>query len=103
MQSTNVRAKYIVPAGFTFVSADRGGKYVEVDNAVEWFVGTLQPNDASDFTIVMKASETGEVTHKAGVISEHGQVTTCELISSVTGTAALDMKIVADHRERSCR
>jgi uncharacterized repeat protein (TIGR01451 family) len=99
VQSTNVRAKYIVPAGFTFVSADRGGKYVEIDNAVEWFVGTLHPNDGSDFTMTMKATETGEVAHKAGVISEHGQVTTCELISKVAGTAALDMLIVADHRE----
>ena len=101
VQSTNVRAKYIIPTGFTFVSADRGGKYVESDNAVEWFVGTLQPNDSSDFEILMKADEIGEVTHKAGVISEHGQVTTCELISNVTGTAALDIKIVSDHRE--CR
>jgi len=99
VQSTNVRAKYIVPAGFTFVSADRGGKYVEIDNAVEWFVGTLQPNDSSDFTMTMKATETGELAHKAGVISEHGEVTTCELISNVAGTAALDMKVVADHRE----
>lgn len=101
VQSTNVRAKYIIPTGFTFVSADRGGKYVESDNAVEWFVGTLQPNDSSDFEILMKADEIGEVTHKAGVISEHGQVTTCELTSNVTGTAALDIKIASDHRE--CR
>lgn len=101
VQSTNVRAKYIIPHGFTFVSADRGGKFVESDNAVEWFVGTLQPNDSSDFEILMKADEIGEVTHKAGVISEHGQVTTCELVSNVTGTAALDIKIASDHRE--CR
>ncbi len=99
VQSTNVRAKYMMPAGYMFVSANRGGKYVEIDNAVEWFVGTLQPNDGSDFTITMKAIETGEVAHKAGVISEHGQVTTCELILKVVGTAALEMKIAADHRE----
>ncbi len=99
VQSTNVRAKYIIPAGCTFVSADRGGKFVEVDNAVEWFVGTLQPNDSSDFTITLKASETGEVVHKAGVMSERGQVTTCVLASEVIGTAVLDMKIAADHRE----
>ena len=99
VQSTNVRAKYIIPGGFTFVSADRGGKFIEADNAVEWFVGTLQPNDSSNFILAMKANETGEVAHKAGVISEHGQVTTCELTSNVIGTATLDMKIVADHRE----
>jgi len=99
VQSTNVRAKYIIPDGSTFVSADRGGKFIETDNAVEWFVGTLQPNDSSNFIVTMQANETGEVAHKAGVISEHGQVTTCELTSNVIGTAALDLKIVADHRE----
>ena len=99
MQSTNVRAKYIIPGGCTFVSADRGGKFVEVDNAVEWFVGTLQPNDSSDFTVTLKAGETGEVVHKAGVMSERGQVTTCILASDVIGTAVLNMKIAADHRE----
>ena len=99
VQSTNVRAKYIIPGGCTFVSADRGGKFVEVDNAVEWFVGTLQPNDSSDFTVTLKAGETGEVVHKAGVMSERGQVTTCILASDVIGTAVLNMKIAADHRE----
>jgi len=99
VQSTNVRAKYIIPDGCTFVSADRGGKFVEVDNAVEWFVGTLQPNDSSDFTVTLKASEAGEVVHKAGVMSERGQVTTCVLASEVIGTAVLNMKIAADHRE----
>ena len=99
VQSTNVRAKYIIPDGFVFVSADRGGKFIEIDNAVEWFVGTLQPNDSSNFIVTIKTDETGVVAHKAGVISEHGQVTTCELASSVIGTATLDMKIVADHRE----
>lgn len=99
VQSTNVRAKYIIPDGCTFVSADRGGKFVEVDNAVEWFVGTLQPDDSSDFTVTLKAAETGEVVHKAGVMSERGQVTTCVLASEVIGTAVLKMKISADHRE----
>jgi uncharacterized repeat protein (TIGR01451 family) len=99
VQSTNVRAKYIIPDGCTFVSADRGGKFVEVDNAVEWFVGTLQPNDSSDFIVTLKANDTGEVVHKAGVMSERGQVTTCSLASDVIGTAVLNMKIAADHRE----
>lgn len=99
VQSTNVRAKYMIPDGCTFVSADRGGKFVEVDNAVEWFVGILQPNDSSDFVVTLKANDTGEVVHKAGVMSERGQVTTCILNSDVIGTAVLNMKIAVDHRE----
>ena len=99
VQSTNVRAKYVIPEGCTFVSADRGGKFVEIDNAVEWFVGTLQPNDASDFTVTLKATDAGQVVHKAGVMSERGQVTSCALASNVIGTAVLNMKITADHRQ----
>lgn len=99
VQSTNVRAKYIIPDGCAFVSADRGGKFVEIDNAVEWFVGTLQPNDASNFAVTLKANETGEVIHKAGVMSERGQVTTCVLPANVIGTATLNLKIAADHRD----
>ena len=99
VQSANVRAKYRIPNGFTFVSADRGGKYVEIDQAVEWFVGTLQPDDSSVFMVVMTANETGEFVHQAGVISEHGHVTACELITDVTGSAALEIKIAADQRE----
>ncbi len=99
VQSANVRAKYRIPNGFSFVSADRGGKFVEIDQAVEWFVGTLQPNDSSEFHVAMKANETGELVHQAGVISEHGHVTTCELTTRVAGTASLDVKIAAGKRE----
>lgn len=99
VQSANVRAKYRIPDGFSFVSADRGGKYVEIDKAVEWFVGTLQPNDTSDFVVTMKANKTGELIHQAGVISEHGHITACELATQVKGSATLELKIAANQRE----
>ncbi len=95
LPTANVRAKYRIPAGFEYVSADRGGKYSKVDHSVEWFVGTLQPNDAGECKVSLKANETGELMHQAGVISEHGQVTMCDLVTAVEGTAALDLKITA--------
>ena len=42
---------------------------------------------------------TGELLHQAGVVSEHGQVTLCDYSTTVEGVAALDLKIVADHKE----
>ena len=95
LPTANVRAKYRIPAGFEYVSGDRGGKYSKVDHSIEWFVGTLQPNDAGEFKVSLKANETGELMHQAGVISEHGQVTMCDLVTAVEGTAALDLKITA--------
>ncbi len=95
VQSANVRAKYRIPEGFEFVAANRGGKYAKADHSIEWFVGTLQPEETSEFQLTLKATKTGEALHQAGVISEHGQVTMCENLTQVEGTAALDLKIAA--------
>ncbi len=95
VQSANVRAKYRIPEGFEFVSANRGGKYAKADHSIEWFVGNLQPEETSEFQLTLKATKTGEALHQAGVISEHGQVTMCETLTEIEGTAALDLKIAA--------
>ncbi len=99
--SENVRAKYRIPEGFEFVSANRGGKYSKTDHSIEWFVGTLQPDEASDFSLTLRATEPGELLHQAGVISEHGQVTMCDYNTVVEGMAALDLKIVSSSKDLS--
>jgi uncharacterized repeat protein (TIGR01451 family) len=93
--STNVRAKYKVPDGYEFVSANRGGRFSVSDQTVEWFVGTLQPEQKSEFLVTMRATVPGQAIHQAGVISEHGQVTMCEHNTEVEGAATLEMKMVA--------
>ena len=98
VQSANVRAKYRIPEGLEFVSADRGGKYNKADHSIEWFVGTLQPDETSDFQLTLRATQTGELTHQAGVISEHGQVTLCDYATTVEGMAALNLEIVASDK-----
>jgi uncharacterized repeat protein (TIGR01451 family) len=95
VQSSNVRAKYRIPEGCEFVTADRGGKYSEADHSIEWFVGTLQPEEASEFHLTLKATATGDMFHQAGVKSELGQARMCDFSSVAEGTAALDMKVVA--------
>lgn len=97
--SENVRAKYRIPEGFEFVSANRGGKYSKTDHSIEWFVGTLQPDGSSDFSLTLRATEPGELLHQAGVISEHGQVTMCDYNTVVEGMAALDLKIVSSSKD----
>ena len=99
--SENVRAKYRIPEGFEFVSANRGGKYSKTDHSIEWFVGTLQPDESSDFSLTLRATEPGELLHQAGVISEHGQVTMCDYNTVVEGMAALDLKIVSSSKDLS--
>ncbi len=91
--SVNVRARYRVPEGFEFVSANRGGRYSKADSSIEWFVGTLQPDETSEFQLTLKAIRTGSATHQAGAISELGQVTTCEHSTAVEGTANLSLHV----------
>ncbi len=97
--SENVRAKYRIPQGSEFVSANRGGKYSKTDHSIEWFVGTLQPDGSSDFSLTLRATAPGELLHQAGVISEHGQVTMCDYNTIVEGMAALDLKIVSSSKD----
>lgn len=92
--SVNVRARYRVPDGFEFVSANRGGRFSEKENSVEWFVGTLRPEETSEFLISLKAIRTGKASHQAGVQSENGKVTMCEHSMSVLGTAVLELQVV---------
>jgi uncharacterized repeat protein (TIGR01451 family) len=93
--SSNVRARYRVPEGFEFVSADRGGKFSSDDRTVEFFVGTLQPGANSNFLLTLKAADTGSQLHQAGVISEHGQVTMARRQTVVEGTAELKLDVAA--------
>lgn len=92
--SANVRAKYKVPEGFEFVSANRGGRFATAEQTVEWFVGTLQPDQDSEFVVTLCPAVPGNALHQAGVISEHGGVTTCELETQYEGAAELEMKMV---------
>jgi len=92
--SANVRAKYRIPDGYEYVSANRGGRFSKDDQTVEWFVGTLQPEQQSEFLVTMRAAVPGAAIHQAGVISEHGQVTMCEHSTEVEGAATLEMKML---------
>lgn len=99
VQSSNVRTKYRLPDGLEFVSANRGGKYSKAEHSIEWFVGTLQPDETSEFKLTLKANETGEMVHKAGVRTEHGQTWICDHLTTVEGTAVLDLQIAADDQD----
>lgn len=95
VDSNNVRTKYKVPAGFSFESADAGGKYNAADQSIEWFLGTLEPNQVRQLKVTLKAVESGEARHQVGVISEHGRMTMAEHETHVEGFAKLDLQIAS--------
>ncbi len=96
VDSSNVRAKYKVPAGFEFVKADLGGKYDSKDDTINWFVGTLEPNQVRRFHVSLRPTAPGKVRHQVGVISEHGKMTMADLETTVQGNAELELKLVGN-------
>lgn len=99
VDSSNVRAKYKVPAGFEFVKADLGGKYNAQDDTINWFVGTLEPDMVRQFHVSLRPTVPGAARHQVGVISEHGKMTMADHETTVQGNAELDVKLAADRRQ----
>lgn len=96
VDSSNVRAKYRVPAGFEFVKADLGGKFNAADNTINWFVGTLEPNQVRNLQVALRPTTTGAARHQVGVISEHGKMTVADHDTVVQGSADLTLQLVSD-------
>ena len=91
--TSNVRARYVVPAGFEFVSADRGGRYLPAERCVEWFVGTLNSGEMTEFTAVLQAGRSGRSTHAVSAQTDFGQLASAEEVTEVEGSADLQLEL----------
>ncbi len=92
--NNNVRVTQIVPEGFQFVSADKGGKYDSSQRAIHWFLGRLDAGQTAQLSCELTANAIGEFKQQVFVGSDAG--VRVEAISSTTveGTAALATEIV---------
>lgn len=91
--TSNVRAKYRVPAGFEFIEADHGGRLNTGDNTVEWFVGQLQANESGRFNVLLRAKQLGDFSHDARVVSEQGTSSSAKLATRIAGVSSLALTI----------
>ena len=91
--SDNVRVKYRVPEGFSFVRTGGGGKLNPYEQTVDWFLGRLESGQAARRTLTLKAEQAGTFAHQAGAIAEHGSTTTAELDTRIEGVALLAIEI----------
>jgi len=92
--SDNVRAKFQIPVGFRFASADRGGKHDATSNSIHWFVGRVNPGESSEFKIQLIPNKLGQYTHQAGAVSETGHTCSARHATRVEGIASLVLEIV---------
>jgi hypothetical protein len=92
--TNNVRAMYIVPKGFKYLFASRGGKYDESTRTVSWFVGGIKPNETIDLSLKLKPTELGDFAHMAQAISEHGAIAEAKTDTRIEGTASLVLEVL---------
>ena len=91
--AANVRARYVLPAGFEFLSADRGGRFVPADRAVEWFVGTVNAGETTGFTAILKAGRSGRSEHRISAQTDFGEIAATEEVTQVEGSADLKLEL----------
>ncbi|MEO2031590.1 MAG: hypothetical protein ABGZ35_05855 [Planctomycetaceae bacterium] len=91
--SINVRAKYRLPEDAQFVQADRGGVFQEADRLVDWFAGTIQPGESARYQVTLAAGAAGNALHRAGVKSEHTEISMVSHSTIVRGVPKLFLDV----------
>lgn len=92
--TNNVRAMYVVPKGFEYLYASRGGKFDEKSRTVTWFVGSVSPKEAIALSLKLKPVALGDFNHVARAISEHGAVAEAKTATRIEGTASLVLEVL---------
>jgi len=92
--TNNVRAMYVVPKGFEYLYASRGGKYDDATRTVTWFVGSVSPKEAIDLSLKLKPIELGDFNHVARAVSEHGAIANARTATRIEGTASLVLEVL---------
>jgi uncharacterized repeat protein (TIGR01451 family) len=70
--AANVTVSELVPAGFKFVSATRGGNFDTATRTVTWFLGEMKPNQAGDLQLELLAVAAGQHQLKFAASTDRG-------------------------------
>lgn len=92
--TNNVRATYVVPKGFEYLYASRGGKFDEATRMVTWFVGSVSPKDTIELSLKLKPTQLGDFAHVAQAVSEQGAVAEARAATKIEGTASLVLEVL---------
>lgn len=92
--TNNVRTMYVVPKGFEYLYASRGGKFDEATRTVTWFVGSVSPKETIELSLKLKPIELGDFNHVARAVSEHGAVAEAKVATRIEGTASLVLEVL---------
>lgn len=90
----NVRIVHLIPEGFEFVKADKGGKHDYTSGSVSWFIGRLEAGQSAQVAVDLNAKQIGEYQHHVQATGENGSVATAKLDTQVDGASAIVMEVI---------
>ena len=90
----NVRIVHLVPEGFEFSKADRGGKFEASTGSVNWFIGRLEANETQQVACDLNARQTGEFIHHVQATGESGTMAAAKTSTKVDGSSKVVMEVV---------
>ena len=89
----NVRIVHLVPEGFDFVKADKGGKFEPSTGSVSWFIGRLEANETQQVACDLNARQTGEFMHHVQATGESGTMAAAKTTTKVDGSSKVVMEV----------
>ncbi|QDT31905.1 DUF11 domain-containing protein [Thalassoglobus polymorphus] len=92
--TSNVQLMHKVPAGFEFISADKGVQFDKSTRLLTWFVGRLEKGEQSELNVTLSAKTLGEHKHLVRATSEHGSLADAEFTTRIEGTSSLSVEVV---------
>lgn len=89
----NVRIVHLIPEGFEFVDADRGGKFDAQTGSVSWFVGRVDAGQNVQVACNLNAKRIGDYQHHVQASGENGSIAAARLDTKVDGTSSVVMEV----------
>jgi len=89
----NVRIVHLVPEGFDFLKADKGGKFEPSTGSVSWFIGRLEANETLQVSCDLNARQTGEFMHHIQATGEGGTMASAKATTRVDGSSKVVMEV----------
>jgi uncharacterized repeat protein (TIGR01451 family) len=95
--SNNVHVTHVLPEGFRFVRADKGGEFDEPAHTINWFIGRLELKESVQLKVELTTTELGTHVHSVAAVSEQGARSDGKLETVVDGTASPEVEIIAQN------
>ncbi|MGQ0635611.1 MAG: hypothetical protein ACT4QC_13435 [Planctomycetaceae bacterium] len=89
----NVRVMHLIPEGFEFVKADRGGKFDSGSATASWYLGRVEPGQAIQIAVELNAKRIGDFQHLVQASGENGPIADAKLEGKIDGSAAIVMEV----------